>query len=82
MTEIDLPPATLKLLRQIARDDTGNGVLFRWLPRARYEAPDGTRYVQRSFYPLTRHGLVDAGDEADSTPVRITDAGRLWLEGR
>lgn len=76
-----LTAAAEKLLRQIARDDHGAGVMFRWLPRGRYVADQGPAYSQRTFYPLTAAGYVtDGGD--DSAPVRITDAGRQYLTDR
>jgi hypothetical protein len=72
----DLSPASQKLLREIAKYDTGNGVLFEHAARARYVHPNThSAYNLRTFYPLTGHGLVDDGG-SDSTPVRITEAGR------
>lgn len=74
-----LPPASQKLLREIAQYDTGNGVLFRHAARARYIHPNTySAYNLRTFYPLTGRGLVDDGG-SDSTPVRITEAGRKLL---
>ncbi|MET9909743.1 hypothetical protein ABZZ74_23560 [Streptomyces sp. NPDC006476] len=72
----DLSPASQKLLREIAKYDTGVGVLFRHEPRSRYSHPH-TRsvYNRRTFFPLTGGGLVDDGG-SDETPVRITEAGR------
>ncbi|CAL9647181.1 hypothetical protein [Streptomyces sp. enrichment culture] len=72
----DLSPASQKLLREIAKYDTGSGVLFRHASRGRYSHPNTlTTYNQRTFWPLTGLGLVDDGD-SDSAPVRITEAGR------
>ncbi|KOV86090.1 MULTISPECIES: hypothetical protein [unclassified Streptomyces] len=72
----DLSPASQKLLREIAKYDTGAGVQFRHAPRARYLHPNTySVYNARTFYPLTGHGLVDDGGN-DEAPVRITEAGR------
>jgi hypothetical protein len=75
-TNPDLPPASQKLLREIAEHDAGDGILFHHEPRSRYSHPH-TRsvYNRRTFFPLTGRGLVDDGG-SDSTPVRITEAGR------
>jgi hypothetical protein len=71
-----LSPASQKLLREIAKYDTGAGVLFRHAARARYIHPNTyNAYNLRTFYPLTGNGLVDDGG-SDSTPVRVTEAGR------
>lgn len=73
-----LKPATEKLLREIAKYDTGAGVLFRPAACGRYAHPNTlTTYNGRTFYPLTGRGLVT--DDGDSAPVRITDAGRQLL---
>jgi len=72
----DLSPASQKLLREIAKYDTGNGVQFGHEPRNRYSHPNTLSvYNIRTFYPLTGQGLVDDGGN-DSAPVRITEAGR------
>ncbi len=72
----DLSPASQKLLREIAKYDTGAGVRFRHAPRARYSHPVTLSvYNARTFYPLTGRGLVDDGGN-DEAPVRITEAGR------
>lgn len=72
----DLSPASQKLLREIAKYDTGVGVRFRHAARGRYSHPNTLSvYNARTFYPLTGRGLVDDGDN-DSAPVRITKAGR------
>ncbi|MBP5870888.1 hypothetical protein QBB33_34900 [Streptomyces scabiei] len=72
----ELSPAAQKLLREIAKYDTGAGVLFRHAARGRYSHPNTLSvYNARTFYPLTGRGLVDDGDN-DSAPVRITEAGR------
>ncbi|WP_405611252.1 hypothetical protein [Streptomyces sp. NBC_01508] len=71
----DLSPASQKLLREIAKYDTGAGVRFRHAPRARFSHPNTLAvYNARTFYPLTGHGLVD--DDGGESPVRITEAGR------
>ncbi|MFF8839599.1 hypothetical protein [Streptomyces sp. NPDC015130] len=74
-----LPPASQRLLREIARRDAGAGVQFELLPRRRYRLV-GTDYTvnQRTFFPLTADGLV-TDNEDDTAPVRITDAGRARL---
>ncbi|KUN34807.1 hypothetical protein AQJ30_27425 [Streptomyces longwoodensis] len=72
----DLSPASQKLLREIAKYDTGAGVLFRHAPRGRYSHPNTLMtYNMRTFWPLTGLGLVDDGGN-DSAPVRITEAGQ------
>jgi hypothetical protein len=76
----ELPPAAVKLLRDIAEHDiAGSGVLFQSAPYGRYRNPHtGSVYNGRTFWPLTGSGLVrDPGD--DSLPVTITEAGRRWL---
>ncbi|MFF9309971.1 hypothetical protein ACF1BS_03580 [Streptomyces sp. NPDC014748] len=72
----DLSPASQKLLREIAKYDTGAGVLFQHESRSRYSHPH-TRsvYNRRTFFPLTGQGLVDDGGN-DEAPVRVTEAGR------
>lgn len=73
---IQLAPASQKLLREIARYDKGDGVLFRHAARSRYMHPNTySAFNRRTFYPLTGQGLVDDGG-SDHTPVRITEAGR------
>jgi DNA-binding MarR family transcriptional regulator len=75
-TPAPLPPASQKLLREIAKYDTGAGVLFRHAARGRYSHPNTLSvYNARTFYPLTGRGLVDDGDN-DSAPVRVTEVGR------
>lgn len=72
----DLSPASQKLLREIAKYDTGAGVRFLHAAYGRYSHPNTlTVYNRRSFFPLTGRGLVDDGGD-DSAPVRITEAGR------
>lgn len=72
----DLGPASQKLLREIAKYDTGAGIRFRHAARARYSHPNTLSvYNARTFYPLTGRGLLDDGDN-DEAPVRITEAGR------
>jgi hypothetical protein len=79
-TTTALGPASQKLLREIAKYDTGNGVMFRVAARARYIHPDTySTYNQRTFWPLTGNGLVDDGGGNDNAPVRITEDGRKLL---
>lgn len=74
-----LPPASQKLLREIAKYDTGNGVLFRHAARARYMHPNTySVYNRRTFFPLTANALVDDGGN-DHSPVRVTEVGRQLL---
>lgn len=76
-----LSPASQKLLREIAKHDTGTGVLFQRAARARYIHPNTSSvYNLRTFYPLTGQGLVDDGGN-DEAPVRITEAGRKLAAG-
>lgn len=69
-------PASERLLRDLARCDTGEGVRVRYLSRGRYYW-DGSRgvYNRSSFRPLYANGLVDDGGN-DSAPVHVTEAGR------
>lgn len=69
-------PSSERLLRDLARCDTGEGVRVRYHSRGRYTW-DGSRgiYNRSSFYPLYANDLVDDGGN-DSAPVRVTDAGR------
>jgi hypothetical protein len=72
----DLSPASQKLLREIAKYDTGAGVQFRYAGRGRFTHPNTlAAYNQGTFRPLYRHQLVDDGGN-DSAPVRVTEAGR------
>ncbi|MFH8867106.1 hypothetical protein [Streptomyces griseus] len=74
-----LPPASEKLLREIAKYDTGAGVQFQHAARARYTHPNTlAAYNARTFYPLTARDLVTDGGN-DTAPVRITEAGRRLL---
>lgn len=74
-----LQPASEKLLREIAKYDTGAGVQFQHAARARYTHPNTlSTYNARTFYPLMSRGLL-ADDGNDSAPVRITEAGRRLL---
>ncbi|MBT2429408.1 hypothetical protein J7F02_28280 [Streptomyces sp. ISL-112] len=74
-----LPPASEKLLREIAKYDTGAGVRFYSGPAGRYIHPNTlAAYNARTFYPLTGRGYV-TDDENDSAPMRITEAGRQLL---
>jgi hypothetical protein len=70
-----LAPASVRLLREIAKYDTGSGVRFRSGAAGRYIHPNTlAAYNARTFYPLTGRGLV-TDDDNDSAPVRITPAG-------
>lgn len=74
-----VPPASQRLLREIARRDEGHGVQFDLMPRRRYRlAGTDITVNQRTFYPLTAAGLV-TDNEDDTAPVCITDAGRAFL---
>lgn len=70
-----LKPASEKLLREIAKYDTGAGVRFHSGAAGRYIHPNTlAAYNARTFYPLTGRGYV-TDDENDSAPVRVTEAG-------
>lgn len=77
--ERTMRPASERLLRDLARCDTGDGVRVRYLSRGRYYW-DGSRgvYNRASFRPLYAGGLVDDGGN-DSAPVRVTEAGRAYV---
>lgn len=76
---VQLTPAAEKLLREIAKYDTGAGVRFRSGAAGRYIHPNTLAvYNARTFYPLTGRGLV-TDDDNDSAPVRMTEAGRQLL---
>jgi hypothetical protein len=78
--EITLTPTALKLLQQIAEHDAGTGVVFKLLPRARYQHPHTNHVFNgRTFWPLGNTGLIDIGDGGHDTPVKVTSAGREWL---
>ena len=70
-------PASKRLLRDLARCDSGEGVRVRYLSRGRYywDGMRGAPYNRASFYPLYAGGLVDDGGN-DAAPVRVTEAGR------
>ncbi|MGI5469474.1 hypothetical protein [Streptomyces sp. CA-132043] len=74
-----IKPAALRLLREIARQDAGDGVLFVPAPCGRWRM-DGTTYVvaDRTFHPLDASGYVDVGN-GSTDPVRVTRAGRTFL---
>jgi len=80
------PPAKLTaaartLLRQIADHDHGSGVLFEVMPRARWAHPNTLAvFNSRTFYPLADRGLIDVGN-GHTDPVKLTAAGRAYLEG-
>jgi hypothetical protein len=71
-----MKPASERLLRDLARCNTGDGVRVRYLSRGRYYW-DGSRgaYNRSSFYPLYANDLVDDGG-SDAAPVKVTEAGR------
>lgn len=74
-----LKPAAEKLLREIAKRDTGDGVHFTWETGGYYRLT-GTDYrvARRTFFPLTaRPYLVE--DRGGDSPARITEAGRKYL---
>ncbi|GGK65713.1 hypothetical protein [Streptomyces flaveus] len=73
--------AVLNLLRTIAENDTGDGVLFISAPRGRWQM-DGTSYTvnDRTFHPLTARDFIDIGD-GRTDPVKVTAAGRAYLAG-
>ncbi|MEU3399371.1 hypothetical protein [Streptomyces filamentosus] len=76
----DLRPAAVTLLRTIAGLDTGAGVVFHAAPAGRWRLQGSTYAVNdRTFHPLESAGLLDVGD-GDTDPVRITEAGRAWLD--
>ncbi|MFD8226875.1 hypothetical protein ACFV16_22190 [Streptomyces massasporeus] len=73
-------PASERLLVDLARCDTGEGVRVRYLSRGRYywDGMRGTSYNRASFRPLYANGFVDDdGNEWNRHgPVRVTEAGR------
>lgn len=83
---VQLTPAAVKLLREIAKrgDD---GVVFYYTPPGQRWRMDGTDYVvsRKTFLQVSSHpisggiGLVDVGNDGGD-PVRITAAGRAWLK--
>ncbi|MFD7661267.1 hypothetical protein [Streptomyces sp. NPDC059788] len=74
-----LKPAALRLLREIAQRDAGDGVAFVSAPCGRWRL-DGTTYVvaDRTFHPLDAAGYVDVGN-GRTDPVRLTRAGHAYL---
>lgn len=72
-----MAPASERLLRDLARCDTGDGVRVRYLSRGRYywDGMRGAPYNRASFHPLYANGLVDDGGN-DAAPVKVTEAGR------
>lgn len=73
-----LSPASQKLLREIAKYDTGAGVQFRYASRGRFSHPNTLScYNARTFWPLSKAKLIDYDNE--DAPVRITEAGRKAL---
>ncbi|MFF3270377.1 hypothetical protein ACFYWU_05495 [Streptomyces chrestomyceticus] len=79
VNETTLKPAALRLLREIARRDAGDGVVFVSAPCGRWRL-DGTTYVvaDRTFHPLDAAGYVDVGN-GRIDPVRITRTGSAYL---
>ncbi|GCD44128.1 hypothetical protein [Streptomyces paromomycinus] len=74
-----LKPAALRLLREIARRDAGDGVVFVSTPCGRWRL-NGTPYVvaDRTFHLLDTAGYVDVGN-GHTDPVRVTRPGRAYL---
>jgi hypothetical protein len=77
---LQLSPAAQKLLQELARRDTGNGVVVRYASRGRWYL-DGVSssapFNTRTFTPLYDAGLAVGWDEYDDDgPLRITEAGR------
>lgn len=76
----NLPPASARLLHQIAEHDRGEGVVFKLQPRARYQHPHTNHVFNgRTFWPLDNQGFIDVGDGGHDTPVKVTLAGREWI---
>ncbi|WLW53245.1 hypothetical protein [Streptomyces sp. YU58] len=74
-----LPPAALRLLREIAQRDTGAGVAFLSAPYGRWQL-DGTTYKvnDRTFHPLDAADFIDIGN-GRTDRVKVTAAGRAYL---
>jgi hypothetical protein len=76
----DLPPASQRLLRELARRDKGDGIPVRYASRGRWylAGPSSSDlFNTRSFPPLYDAGLATGWDEHDEDgPMRITDVGR------
>ncbi|MGW2213233.1 hypothetical protein [Streptomyces sp. NPDC001781] len=72
-----ISPASERLLIDLARCDTGEGVRVRYLSRGRYhwDGMRGAPYNRASFRPLYANDLVDDGGN-DAAPVKVTEAGR------
>lgn len=72
-----MSPASERLLVDLARCDTGEGVRVRYLSRGRYywDGMRGAPYNRASFRPLYANDLVEDGGN-DAAPVRVTEAGR------
>jgi len=86
-TPTSLPPASQKLLLELARRDTGDGVAVRYSGRDRWyldgvstQGLDGVStqglYSTRTFPTLCAAGLATGWDEYGESPLRITEAGR------
>lgn len=75
----DISPAAQRLLRELARRDTGDGVRACYSGRDRWHlagtSTDGL-YNTRNFPALCSAGLATGWDEYGESPVRITEAGR------
>ncbi|WP_157857324.1 hypothetical protein [Streptomyces yerevanensis] len=76
---VSLPPAALRLLREIAQRDTGAGVAFSSAPYGRWQM-DGTAYKvnDRTFHPLDAADFIDIGN-GRTDRVKVTAAGRAYL---
>jgi hypothetical protein len=70
-------PASERLLVDLARCDTGEGVRVRYLSRGRYywDGMRGAPYNRASFTPLYANDLLGGWDGQDG-PVKVTEAGR------
>jgi hypothetical protein len=76
-----LTPASEKLLREIARQDSRGGTTVKYLSRGRYHLDPGSGiYNRATFRPLFDNGLVAGWDGQDEDgPIRLTDAGRALV---
>ncbi|MEZ3180738.1 hypothetical protein KYY02_19220 [Streptomyces pimonensis] len=75
----ELPPASQKLLLELARRDTGDGVAVRYSGRDRWYLDSVSTqglYSTRLFPALCKAGLTTGWDEYGESPLHITEAGR------
>lgn len=78
--QVQLPPASEKLLRAISRNERFGGANVTYLSRGRYTlGSTGRAYNRNTFQPLFEHCLAEGWDEYGGGPIRLTDAGREWL---